>query len=343
MDDYKRYAINIRKLAEQAKNNNSSLTDAQLRAAILAERAIGYITGNGNTAVSRAGTPGTTSPFSSFGNLVGFATDKQIQDVLNTVNNNYKTINNALNIRIGQKLGGISDLKDCESGKPIEITNNPLFKPPDNWDNETTPSRTNPLRWDLGKVWVAATTPITRGENADECAHAAALNLSDGAGGHMNFDSFVDPAIIGSTSPFVAHYSSSGPISSAYLSFDQIDCAVGVDSFCPASKVIPWPADGKMQLARGADGKYRYSTNEPGADIAPNFTDNKHTKLDLCFDDGSGRKASIEPSYDGGYMLYERDPITDEPIGRVTRFDSNNTAVEYFSADEIPSNRPTSL
>ena len=109
MDDYIRYAKNIRKLAEQIRNNNKNLSDAEIRSRILAARAIGYITGNGNTAVASAGVPGTTNPFASYGNLFGFATDKQIQDVSNVVNNNYKTINQALNMPVGGKLAGISD------------------------------------------------------------------------------------------------------------------------------------------------------------------------------------------------------------------------------------------
>lgn len=340
MDDYIRYAKNIRKLAEQARNNNRSLTAADIRSAILAERAIGYITGNGNTAVSKAGVPGTTSPFSSFGNLVGFASNEEIQNVTNTVQNNYKTINNALNMRIGQKLQGISDLKDCVTGKGMEITNNPEFKPPANWDNATTPSITNPLRWDLGFKWASNTSTIVYGENAQECADAVpGVGLT---GATWTFDGFVDPAIVGSTAPFVAHYNGTPGSLSAYVAFVQVPCVVG-EATCPAEKHIPWPTDGKMQLARGADGKFKYSPNEAAADVIPGFTDNKHSKLDLCFDDGSGRKAGLESTYDGGYMLYERDPTTGDPIGRVSLFDQNNNLTNYIPVDEMSFWQPTGL
>lgn len=341
MDDFIRYAKNIRKIAEQARNNNKSLSPATIRSAILAERAIGYITGNGNTAVTKPGTPGATNPFSNFGNLVGYASDEQIKNVTNTVNNNYKNINNALNMRVGEKLQGITDLKDCVTGKGVEITNNPLFKPPDNWDNESTPSVTNPLRWDLGFRYTAATTPtITYGETAQEVVDGIPANMG---GGPWVFNGYIDPSTIGSTAPFAVNFQGPGGLS-ANIEIYKVACIVGIDPFCPATRApTPWPADGKMQLARGADGKFKYSQNEAAADVIAQFTDNKHSKLDLCFDDDSGRKAGIEATYDGGFMLYERDPVTDEPIGRVELFDQNNNLTQYIQVDEMYSYRPTGL
>lgn len=343
MSDFKRYAINIRKLAEQIRKTDSSLADAILRSSINGERRIGYLTGNGNTAASVAGSPGVTSPFASLGNLLGYATDQQIADVVNTINNNYKTINNALNMRVGQKLSGITDLKDCVTGKKIELNNSPIFKPPPNWDDATHPSATNPIRWDLGFRYTAATgAPFgpTYGETAQEVVDNIPSHMS---GGPWVFNTYIDPASIGSTAPFAANFQ--GPMSgSASFAIDKIACVVGVDPFCPATRATPdWPADGIMQLAKGADGKWRYSENEPGADVVPEYTDNQHSKLDLCFDDGSGRKAGIESTYDGGFMLYERDPGTGDPIGRVEVFDQNNNLTNYIPADEIDFYRPTGL
>lgn len=340
MSDFKRYAINIRKLAEQIRKSDSQLSDAVIRSAIAAERRIGYITGNGNTAVSNPGTPGFTNPFANFGNLMEFASDEELEKVMNTVNNNYKTINQALNMHLGGKLMGISDLKDCTTGQGVEINNTPNFKPPPNWDSPTQPSATNPIRWDLGFRYVALTTPATYGETAQEVVDGIPANM---AGGPWVFNSYINPASIGSTAPFAANFQ--GPMSgSASFGIEKIPCAIGVDDKCPASRASPdWPADGKMQLVRGADGKYRYSENEPGADVIPEYTDNQHSKLDLCFDDGSGRKAGVESTYDGGYMLYERDPVTGDPIGRVQRFDSDNILVEHLQVEDMDSYRPTGV
>lgn len=340
MSDFIRYAKNIRKIAEQARNLNKALADADAKSRILGERRIGYLNGNGSTAVSGSGSPGSTRPI-LFGNLTGFATDQQIQNVTNTVNNEYRTINNALLAGIGTKITGLTGLKDCTTGKGVTITGQPEFKPPANWDNASTPSATNPIRWDLGFRYTAATTPPTYGETAEECAMNVPANLS---GATWTFVSYIDPASIGSTAEFAARYTGEPGGLTANLGIEKVSCIAGSDPFCPSARApTPWPADGQMQLARGADGKFRYSENEAGADVIPEYTDNQHSKLDLCFDDGSGRKAGIQPMYDGGYMLYERDPTTGEPIGRVQFIDQNGVVTGHGLPEDIDSYLPTGL
>lgn len=334
MSDFIRYAKNIRKIAEQAKSNNKSLGDAEARGRILGERRTGFQNGNGTTGVSGAGVPGKTSPLIP-ANLLGYATTQQLQNVFNTVNNEYRTINNALNARIGSKITGINSLKDCVTGKGVTINNMPEFRPPENWDDADTPSETNPIRWDFGFYYQAPTTPTVSAPTAQAVVDLLPAALS-GGGETFTFAGYIDPGSIGSTAPFAAKFTSTPGSLTAQVPIDRLPCGMGTDPYCPTNYIVRWPEDGQMQLTRGADGKFKYSENEAAADVIAEYTDNQHTKLDLCFDDGSGRKAGIQPTYDGGYLLYERDPITGDPIGRVQKMASDGITVEeQISPDEM--------
>lgn len=338
MSDYIRYAKNIRRLAEQLKNTNSSLEAAQIRAKIAAERRIGYITGNGNTAVSNPGVPGETSPYANFGNLLGFATDKQLKDVLNTINNNYKSINSVLNMGIGGKANGINGLKDCATGKKVEVNNTPIFKNPDGWLGPNDPGTAIPEyeKWTLGVRWVGPgvighfLTALEAAKASRDAAGASAWSIIEGSN-HITSGAdiwqifFRNPSLPPGSFPAVYQ-------GSAVACTPSDD-----DAMCPLSYQYLWPVDNVMQLSRDANGKYKYSTNEPAADIIPSLTDNKHSTLNLCFDDGSGRKASIEPTYNGGYMIFERNPVTGERIGRGQLFDKNNVLVTHIMPDEATS------
>lgn len=337
MTDYIRYAKNIRRLAEQLKNTNSSLEKAQIRARIAAERRIGYITGNGNTAVSNPGVPGVTSPFSNLGNLLGFATDQQLKDVMNTINNNYKTINSVLNMSIGGKVNGINGLKDCVTGKKVEVNNTPIFKLPAGWLDSNTPGN-EWERFTVGTKWFAPSSPAQEATTAQAAAEAA-RNVS-GAGAYTLIDSVVKDTAFphsGGNTRFIFRFKNPAlPPADLGVSYyaQDVSCSPGSSGSCPTSFAIPWPVDNVMQLSRGADGKYKFSPNEPAGDVVPSLTDNKHSSLDLCFDDGSGRKASIEPTYDGGTMIFERNPITGERIGRGQLVDQNNTVIQHIMPDE---------
>lgn len=318
-----KYAEYIRLIVGVNKQNQSSLEAAPVQTVDSAIRGIAFMNADGSVG-SASGQPGVTKP-GSFGT---FNTTDVNNAGNNTDSNSYSNVSTVLSSgRIGDQINGLNNLKDCNTGVGVDVRTrgDGKFAPPPNWDSSTTPSATNPLRWDLGQDWISDSGPPVFGTSPATCAAEVVAIL--GAG--WSFDAFVTPSTIGSGAPFVAHYSKP-PTSSAYFSFVQQSCTPKDGSvICPTHNVIKWPATGRMQLARNLDGTFKYSPNQAGADLITAFTDNKHTQLDLCMDDGSGRKVGIKPTSDGGYMLYEKNATTGDPMGRVEIMDANSKIVAF--------------
>lgn len=315
-----------------------SLDSQQSRGSIPSRRGIGYMLPDGLTAGGLAGESGVTQLPDSLGNLSDYKTNEELE-ALKKADNEPKSITQILGARPGDKALAINGLMDCATGKAVEIVNTPEFRPPEGWDSPDSPGEDSPADWDLGFRWQAATFPITFGATAQAVVDAVPSNL---LGGPWVFVRYIDPSSIGSAAPFAAEYHDSGS-GIAFMPIEKTSCTVGVDTFCPASFEFLWPADNKMQLARGPDGKFAFSEHEPVADIIPEYTDNQHTKLELCFADGSGRRAVIEPTYDGGWMAYETDPVTGEPIGTAVVYNASNEVERRVNYDEVESFRAMGL
>lgn len=333
----------IRAIVGTRDKRGEQLSLQAIRDAIRGRRGIGYMFPDGLTAGGVSGNAGQTTLPAGLGHLSEFATNEEIEKIKAAEQNAPKTITQVLNIQVGDKAMAIDDLVDCETGKGVEIVNTPQHKPPAGWDSPTQPGN-EWERWTSGTKWLGssislpeASTPLAAAQAARDEAGSGAYTLVwgtpvfDNAFPHTGGNSrwifeFKNPALP-TSDPSVFYYAM------------DVTCTPGSSASCPVNFTIPWPADNKMQLSRGADGKFRYSTNEPAGDIIPAYTDNQHSKLDLCFGDGSGRKASIESAYDGGWLAYETDPDTGEPIGTYTKFNKDNVAVAKKNVDELPSDR----
>jgi hypothetical protein len=326
---------------------DEDLTEQQKRDALAGRRGIGYMFPDGLNAGGVGGTAGATQLGSALGNLSDYTTNEQLQHVLDAIENGPKSVAQALNMPLGSKAMAINGLMDCETGKAVEIVNTPEFKPPADWTDAQTPPVNQ--QWTLGIEWHG----IQFGGGSEfeaSTSHAAmqlkldSLNASFPPAGPQTIE-----FISGGGGSDVYTVFETGPDGVKHARYTLISvpfpCTPGSSGSCPLSNPVRWPTDNKMQLSRGADGKFKFSSNEPSADIIPDFTDNQHSRLDLCFSDGSGRKATIESSHDGGWIIYERDPVTGEPIGTATRYNQDNVADEKFEATvrEIDARKPVDL
>lgn len=327
-------AIRAIVLSVLGAQKGESLDSQQSRGSIPSRRGIGYMLPDGLTAGGLAGESGVTQLPDSLGNLSDYKTNEELE-ALKKAENAPKSIEQVLGSRPGDKALAIDGLMDCATGKAVQVVNTPEFIPPEGWESPDSPGEDSPDDWDLGFRWSAPTSPITFGATAQAVVDAVPSNLLLGP---WVFVGYIDPSSIGSAAPFAAEYHDSGS-GVAFMPIEKNSCIVGVDTFCLASFTYLWPTDNKMQLVRGLDGKFTFSEHEPAADIIPEYTDNQHTKLELCFADGSGRKAVIEPTYDGGWMTYEVDPITGEPMGSVVIYNADNVVVRRANIDEIESHR----
>lgn len=346
-EKYSRIAQAIRAIVLDVlkDNRDEGLTNQQGRDPIPGKRGIGYMFPDGLNAGSVSGLAGSTVLGSALGSLSQFMTNEEIEKIKNAEENKPKSITNVLNIHIGGKAMAVDGVEDCATGKDIEVINTPEFKPPAGWIGPNTPEHEYE-RFTLGVKWrggtggppTDATTPLAAAKLERDAAGSGAYTLLD--------DAFFNGAFphSGGNSQWVFQFKNPAlPPTDLGLQYYSMDIACspsGTTGTCPTSFTIPWPVDNKMQLARGKDGKFRVSANEPAGDVVSAYTDNQHSQLDLCFADGSGRKATIEPTYDGGWMVYEKDGAG-LPTGKATRFDTTNTAVEQFNTDEIFKWRPS--
>jgi hypothetical protein len=317
----------IRAIVGARDKRSEELALQAIRNSILGKRGIGYMFPDGLNAGGVSGSSGVTLLGTSLGNLSQFATNEQIEQIKKAEENKPKSIANVLNMAIGGKAMAIDGLMDCATGKEIEIVNTPQFKPPPGWADENTPPVNE--QWTLGIHWEGS--QFGGGATFTSTTSLGAMQLKLGSLGAPPLQRIEFISGSGGTDVYNVYGTVAGVESIYYVLLSTpFPCTPGVDVACPLINPVTWPSDNKMQLSRQANGKFILSPNEPAADIVSDYTDNQHSRLDLCFSDGSGRKATIESTFDGGWMVYET--LDGEAVGKGTRYNTTNTAVEIFNA-----------
>jgi hypothetical protein len=233
-------------------------------------------------------------------------------------------------LRNGGTLNGITGAYDCTTASGLDIRMDGLMRPPPGWYTADTPTLDpgDPLyylNFNPGKQWVGFP-----GSFIDVFPLGAAQQARDFAGDSdktnllsTNYISLTD----------IWQFTWENPSSHAtatYQANGQTCTPSHDDPTCPLVNPIKWPGDGKMQMVKNKDGTFKAAIYESPTDLITKYTDNIHSRLDFCFD--AGRKGSIIPAINGGYMITETLTEGGTPTGIVKLFDSSNKVVAYLDA-----------
>jgi len=238
---------------------------------------------------------------------------------------------------------------DCDTGDDIDIRIRGPFVPPEGWEDADTPPAA--YQWQLG-VSYGFLDPNTgsgigaqNGETAYECASngnrifgagakldEAFQSIEEGSyNGYGDFYATYDPLILNPV--IVATYGNIFPI-------DGDTCSPGVDAYCPTEDPtdVKWPADNKynFKLENG-----QFITSDRDDDVPLKYKEGV-SKVDFCFGAGGSRKGAVEVTKDNGYMIYEKDGVTDAPTGIIRAYDGSGQMTAAFDSTAINSYRPAS-
>lgn len=259
-------------------------------------------------------------------------------------------IGNNLNI-VGGTQNGLTGLIDCATGQPMEVRFDGRFRPPEGWENAELPPM-KPLEDQIlaGQSWRARMSGTT--VSAGTCVQAAgafmatvgecrdavltstfAGTLESSAVGSQVQNGLlgvcgIPAGLSGTLLETINVTTSEEPDAFNYqIYYERVGCVPGV-GICPLNddfrEASVWPEDGKLQLAY-INGRFVMSNFEPESERVAKYADGNHSQLDFCF--GSGRKGSIIPTNDGGYILAETDGPGGPILGVAKRFDTQNKVV----------------
>jgi len=251
----------------------------------------------------------------------------------------------------GGTLNGLTDIYDCDDGTAIDIRLDGYFVPPAGWENAETPPPPNPDDvWVQGFAWGATmgSNPIKYANKSGAMAYAQATAEAtfgfDPDDMELSYMAFEDapPQFLEGASTFQVRVKR---ISTGDIFFFGViglqDCSNPFygSAYCPTEDPTPppkWPADGKMQLIRTPEGTLVASPYEPEEDMSWNYADGQQSTINFCFE--GDRKGVLEPTNDGGYMIYETVAGFGQGIYKI--FGMNNRVIGYTDAAGAEAYRP---
>jgi len=241
------------------------------------------------------------------------------------------------NLTLGDLVKGLTGLKDCATGKPVEVRFDGQFTAPDGWEDPSTPP-VDP-EYEAGYYWISSD-----GYNDGACIRSPT------------------PGVIGdywvSTFPYYSSWGVSSKTGSAAISncggvyvFDKVisvtrdsgsvqdrgyrvTCGGSSEPYCnPAPEdflLTEWPSDKPMQLSYNAE-TGQYETNQYDSNVTTAYAQPVNS-FSLCNENGDIIKSYAQAN--GGQALMN------ETTGIATFIDANGKVTGYGDGAAVTNGQP---
>lgn len=343
-----RYADDIKRIVGVDKTK-SALSQAVVREGIPGKRGIGYYTADKRsvqTASGNSGEGGTQIPPQPDDNQdtkiksTGKSPDPRnplsgikeegdntfdVEDVLDgkagpTFSSSINSGLGAFEGASGGTLDTLSGIVDCDTGKELEVHLVDDPPPPEGWQAWNMPPTDDDFI--AGLYWrpnVTFTNPLTYGAQTLAACKNALIGETVGTGRTLKAviasgDGDSEPGVAPGSEAW-ARYSYNETDDATFLTgFEQLSCLLPTDytaqPFCSTTApALEQEADGKMQLTF-KNGAFSSNPYEATADKVPALEGQGTLSfLGFCFGESNSRSGVLRKAINGGFMLYETDPM----------------------------------